>query len=105
MAGNANQKIQSAGGASPLDDCFEWQGFFSEVHPRGVRGQCDIQPVIDENARGGARFGNRETCEFRKRARVEILLANLNPAGTGRSRAPDGIVKRLPAKRLAIARQ
>ena len=94
MAGNANQKIQPSGGAAPLSYNFQRQGFLAEVNSRGIRGQRDIQPVIDQNARGGrARFGNRETRKLHKRSRIEILLPNLNPAGSRSGRPPDGIVK------------
>ena len=76
------------------------------MNSRGIRGQRHIQPVVDQNTRGGrARFGNRETRDLYKSARIEILLTNLNPAGSGRGRAPDGIVKRAPAKRSGIARR
>ena len=71
MAGNANQKIQSARGAAPFDYCFDRQGFLPEVNSPGVRGQRDIQPVIDEYTRTRrARLGNCEPCKLQKRTRI-----------------------------------
>ncbi len=65
MAGNANPKIRSPGGAAPLDYRFERQGFFTEVNSRRSRGQRNVQPVIDEDTRGSRpRFGSGETREF-----------------------------------------
>ena len=74
-------KIQPAGRAAPLGHDFERQGFLPEMNSRSIRGQRDVQPVIDQNTRGGrTRFCNRKTRQFDKSARFEILLTNLNPA-------------------------
>ena len=80
MAGNANQKIHPAGRAAPLATASSGKGLFPKVNSRGVRGQRDIQPVIDQNTRWSrTRFGNRETHQLDKRARLEVLFTNLNP--------------------------
>jgi hypothetical protein len=106
MAGNSDQKIRQARGAAPLDYRFERQRFSPKVDSRGIRGQRDIQPVVDQDTRTcRARFSNRETRDLHKSARIKILLTNLNPAGSGRGRAPNGIVKRAPAKRTGISRE
>ena len=64
------------------------------MNSSSIRGQRDIQPVIDENANGGlTRFGNRETHELYQSPPLKILLTNLNPAGSRGNSVPDGIVK------------
>jgi hypothetical protein len=99
MAGNSNQKILSARGAPPFNNDFKRQGFFPEMNSSGIRCQRDIQPVIDQNTGSGpARFRDGEAREFQKSARLEMLLANLNPIGSRRNRPPYGIVKQAPAK-------
>src|SRR4029077_6345232 len=105
MAGNANQKIQTSGGAAPSGYDLKGHGILAEVNSRGIRGERDIQAVIDQNTcRSLSRFGNRETSELDKRARIQVLFANVNPGGSSRGRAPDGIVGRVPARRNRMPR-
>jgi hypothetical protein len=95
MAGNSDQKIQARGGAAPLGYCFDRHGCFSEVNSRGIRRKRDIQPVVDQNAsRRPARFADRKTSNLNKSARLQSLLANLNPARSSRNRTMDRIAQR-----------
>ncbi len=106
MAGNANQKIQSARGAAPFGYGFDRQGFLPEMNSPGIRRQRGIQPVIDEYTRSSrARFGNCEPRKIHKSTRFKILLTNLNPTGACGGRAPDGIVKQVRAKRAGVTRE
>jgi hypothetical protein len=95
MAGNADQKIRPARGTPPLGYCFQWQGILPEVNSRRACGYGDVQAVVYQNMRiGRARFGNGEPREFHQWPRLEALLANLNPVGSGRGCVTDAFGKR-----------
>jgi len=104
MAGYADLEIRPPAGAPPFDNGFKRYGFFTEMNPRGIRGESHIEPIVDQDACGcAASFVNRETRGFKQSMRIEIFFANLNPTDSRRNGPGNGMVKQIYFRLLEAA--